>query len=549
MSLWCLRGGCFSMPGLDGLQDVFLDRSGIRPPQSIEKVREKMERKKKRRERKGMETSLEECKSRFNLSTDVVAHMRGKIPEVAAVMTKDDGKVLSARFAKAAELKRKYEPPSIQSQRTSTRRAQAQAAAEAKEILRGTGGLLAPRREAKQIDNLVEMQRFSSSYDSHESAIERNPELFGVEALRYVCSWPGVLVEGFELFGVDSVDLGDIVTFDSISVSGKTGREEKHVVAQIFTDTNNSKKSTLGLISAFREQDQVLLEVMTRNMHREGVGGVPLGIVEAVTRTRILIRVEFWAEPAKAEKLLEALTENKLPNIFNKYRDPTSQTDDIESLMAQRRSESRKAAEKDDRCRYVHSTASEGEEGDRYEDVAAPDMELEMETLFDRFRNISTGPRLYDAQFAFRSGLVSKLYDHQIDGVNWMLKRERPDQLQQPNNRHDVNKWKLPPLWSRKGAKFVHSLSHYEQQNRPLHTLGGLLSDDMGLGKTIQTIALIVANRPRVEEQGGGGGAGNDDHDDVAKLLLKSEGGGGTASSKNEKQGNCFKYNNNNNNN
>ena len=51
-------------------------------------------------------------------------------------------------------------------------------------------------------------------------------------------------------------------------------------------------------------------------------------------------------------------------------------------------------------------------------------------------------------------GLECTLLPHQLQGVNWMLSKEAKKQK------------------------------------------GGLLADDMGLGKTIQSIALIVGNRP-----------------------------------------------------
>ncbi|KDN37414.1 hypothetical protein K437DRAFT_259799 [Tilletiaria anomala UBC 951] len=55
------------------------------------------------------------------------------------------------------------------------------------------------------------------------------------------------------------------------------------------------------------------------------------------------------------------------------------------------------------------------------------------------------------------TGLTCELMPHQIQGVNWMVQREKGKEK------------------------------------------GGILADDMGLGKTVQTLALIVSNRPSLE--------------------------------------------------
>lgn len=82
--------------------------------------------------------------------------------------------------------------------------------------------------------------------------------------------------------------------------------------------------------------------------------------------------------------------------------------------------------------------------------------------------------------------LTSTLFGHQLEGVAFLLAREKDTSL--------------PPFWSRiqeKGQSgFINSITNSFQNTSPQLVKGGVLADDMGLGKTLQLLALVVAHPP-----------------------------------------------------
>jgi SNF2 family DNA or RNA helicase len=79
-------------------------------------------------------------------------------------------------------------------------------------------------------------------------------------------------------------------------------------------------------------------------------------------------------------------------------------------------------------------------------------------------------------------GMKVSLMHHQLFGVKWMVERENESAL--------GKKFKVR---SNKNALYG--------QAKAVSTVGGgLLADEMGLGKTIQSIAVMVHNRPEPDE-------------------------------------------------
>jgi SNF2 family DNA or RNA helicase len=74
------------------------------------------------------------------------------------------------------------------------------------------------------------------------------------------------------------------------------------------------------------------------------------------------------------------------------------------------------------------------------------------------------------------------LMQHQLFGVKWMVERENERAL---GRKFKVNCDKNAYYGRAKAARTVG---------------GGLLADEMGLGKTIQSIAVMVHNRPETDE-------------------------------------------------
>jgi SNF2 family DNA or RNA helicase len=78
-------------------------------------------------------------------------------------------------------------------------------------------------------------------------------------------------------------------------------------------------------------------------------------------------------------------------------------------------------------------------------------------------------------------GMKVSLMQHQIHGVKWMVDRENNPEL---------------------GRKFTteDNENNYGKAMTVNTVGGGLLADEMGLGKTIQSIAMMLHNRPSPDE-------------------------------------------------
>ena len=86
--------------------------------------------------------------------------------------------------------------------------------------------------------------------------------------------------------------------------------------------------------------------------------------------------------------------------------------------------------------------------------------------------------------------LKTQLHPFQLQGLQWMLEKERP-QLPPPRTQEIVQLWKrhasVPNAFTNVATNF--------STKEPTLASGGILADDMGLGKTIQVISLIMADR------------------------------------------------------
>src|ERR1700721_235632 len=78
-------------------------------------------------------------------------------------------------------------------------------------------------------------------------------------------------------------------------------------------------------------------------------------------------------------------------------------------------------------------------------------------------------------------GMKVSLMPHQVHGVKWMVDKENS------------------PEWGRK-VKIEEKKKSYGKAATVNTVGGGLLADEMGLGKTIQSIAMMIHNRPKPDE-------------------------------------------------
>ncbi|CAL9760025.1 unnamed protein product [Musa acuminata subsp. burmannicoides] len=78
--------------------------------------------------------------------------------------------------------------------------------------------------------------------------------------------------------------------------------------------------------------------------------------------------------------------------------------------------------------------------------------------------------------------IVSELFEHQKEGLGWLVGRE--------------NSCDLPPFWEMRDGSYVNVLTNHQTSERPEPLKGGIFADDMGLGKTLTLLSLIATNKP-----------------------------------------------------
>ncbi|THU47484.1 hypothetical protein C4D60_Mb09t16010 [Musa balbisiana] len=78
--------------------------------------------------------------------------------------------------------------------------------------------------------------------------------------------------------------------------------------------------------------------------------------------------------------------------------------------------------------------------------------------------------------------IVSELFEHQKEGLGWLVGRE--------------NSCDLPPFWEMRDGSYVNVLTNHQTSERPELLKGGIFADDMGLGKTLTLLSLIATNKP-----------------------------------------------------
>lgn len=93
-----------------------------------------------------------------------------------------------------------------------------------------------------------------------------------------------------------------------------------------------------------------------------------------------------------------------------------------------------------------------------------------------------------------RRGLRTRLHDHQLQGVQWMVKAEH----RRLKEREPVAMWKTRK--DANGRPYYVNVADptWRQRQAPVLPRGGINADAMGLGKTLQVIALALADRNRV---------------------------------------------------
>lgn len=96
--------------------------------------------------------------------------------------------------------------------------------------------------------------------------------------------------------------------------------------------------------------------------------------------------------------------------------------------------------------------------------------------------------------------IKSQLFEHQKEGLWWLVNRE--------------NSGELPPFWEEKDGEFVNVLTNYHTNRRPEPLRGGIFADDMGLGKTLALLSLIA-----FDKCGGGTGVVGGNKDNVAEEI------------------------------
>uniref|UniRef100_A0A803LT29 Uncharacterized protein n=1 Tax=Chenopodium quinoa TaxID=63459 RepID=A0A803LT29_CHEQI len=100
--------------------------------------------------------------------------------------------------------------------------------------------------------------------------------------------------------------------------------------------------------------------------------------------------------------------------------------------------------------------------------------------------------QLVDENVGRKEGLVVKLeppkdvifpelFDHQKEGLGWLVGRENSEEL--------------PPFWEERDGVFVNVLTNYQTSTRPEPIRGGIFADDMGLGKTLTLLSLIAYDK------------------------------------------------------
>ncbi|KAH9616717.1 hypothetical protein KSS87_005918 [Heliosperma pusillum] len=77
--------------------------------------------------------------------------------------------------------------------------------------------------------------------------------------------------------------------------------------------------------------------------------------------------------------------------------------------------------------------------------------------------------------------VVPELFEHQKEGLGWLVDRENSEDL--------------PPFWEEKDGNFVNVLTNYQTSVRPEPLKGGIFADDMGLGKTLTLLSLIAYDK------------------------------------------------------
>ncbi|KAK7378026.1 hypothetical protein VNO80_03462 [Phaseolus coccineus] len=107
---------------------------------------------------------------------------------------------------------------------------------------------------------------------------------------------------------------------------------------------------------------------------------------------------------------------------------------------------------------------------------------MTVDAIFDLVNsNLTNKNRAIDILEPPRSIIRTELLPHQKEGLAWLVRKEKADDL--------------PPFWEENDGMFVNILTDYQTNIRPDPLRGGVVADGMGLGKTLTLLSLIAFDK------------------------------------------------------
>jgi len=118
--------------------------------------------------------------------------------------------------------------------------------------------------------------------------------------------------------------------------------------------------------------------------------------------------------------------------------------------------------------------------------VNSVDTQKELEGLYSKLQEDMEKLDITGIEEALKGSLLSPLYQHQKQGIAWMINLEKDESM--------------PPFWTQVresgGTAYFNDITKSSQSKAPMPVKGGIVADDMGLGKTLQTLSVVAAHAP-----------------------------------------------------